>query len=303
MRDVQRLEGITLRAAVRVSGRVRARLIESMKSGVRFHVAPYLTQQLKPIFVQAMLASHVNGYRRTNLIFKQTPGLMAKLIDKVQTLLGQGVDIHALLNSPDKQILQLSELSDALKILQKKQQLDLDLLQKQYDTQALKVLNNLSKDVEDAVNETFTALVEEGAHVSEAVDRLGAKFDELGLSPMKPYQLEAIFRTQLAMSFAAGRWQAEQSPDIQEILWGYKYVTVGDDRVREEHQALEGTILPKDDPFWNRFYPPNGWNCRCQAIPIFEQREEVKPPEFDDNGNKIEPDNGFDFNPGKVFVG
>ncbi len=42
-----------------------------------------------------------------------------------------------------------------------------------------------------------------------------------------------------------------------------EYVTARDGHVRPEHQALDGIILPIDDPFWKSYYPPNGWNCRC----------------------------------------
>ena len=45
-----------------------------------------------------------------------------------------------------------------------------------------------------------------------------------------------------------------------------EYSAVLDDRTRDEHAELHGTIRPKDDPFWDDNYPPNGWNCRCIAI-------------------------------------
>jgi SPP1 gp7 family putative phage head morphogenesis protein len=54
--------------------------------------------------------------------------------------------------------------------------------------------------------------------------------------------------------------------------WEYK--TVGDDKVRPSHRALEGLILPANDPRWDRIYPPNGWNCRCYVVP--RTRDEVK---------------------------
>jgi SPP1 gp7 family putative phage head morphogenesis protein len=44
-----------------------------------------------------------------------------------------------------------------------------------------------------------------------------------------------------------------------------KYVTAGDERVREHHQILDGMVGPVDDPIWNEIYPPNGWNCRCSV--------------------------------------
>lgn len=288
-RDIDDIAGISLRAAVRVAGKVRARYMEEFRTGNKFLARPYVIQQYLPILVNTLLASHLAGFRRTYLIVNQTPALKRKA---ERAAIEDAVDSLA-----------LSELSDALSVLQKKTSLNIDKLQKQYKTQALKVLNEASQEVEEELEQTFKELLAEGVTVAEAVRRLGAKFDDLGLSPKKPHQLETIFRTQLQMSFAAGRYQAEQNPDIDEILWGYKYVTTGDDRVREEHERLDGITLPKDDPFWDRFYPPNGWNCRCQAIPIFETREIVPPPGPDSEGKRVAPDRGFDFNPGKVFRG
>lgn len=61
--------------------------------------------------------------------------------------------------------------------------------------------------------------------------------------------------------------------------WQYK--TVGDDKVREEHEKLDGVILRANDKRWDKIYPPNGWRCRCyivprlkNEVPNFEQLEE-----------------------------
>ena len=42
-----------------------------------------------------------------------------------------------------------------------------------------------------------------------------------------------------------------------------RYSTVGDGRVRPEHAALDQVIKPVDDEFWDTWFPPNGFNCRC----------------------------------------
>lgn len=54
--------------------------------------------------------------------------------------------------------------------------------------------------------------------------------------------------------------------------WEYK--TVGDDKVREEHAALDGLVLLHSDPLWDKIYPPNGWNCRCYVVPRMASEEE-----------------------------
>jgi SPP1 gp7 family putative phage head morphogenesis protein len=74
-------------------------------------------------------------------------------------------------------------------------------------------------------------------------------------------------RTEYNHGVASGQ-MAQRWSDIQETkeLFPYlKYSTVGDDRVRDTHAALDGVVKPVDDAFWNSNYPPNGWNCRCIA--------------------------------------
>lgn len=51
----------------------------------------------------------------------------------------------------------------------------------------------------------------------------------------------------------------------QDVFPYWEYLTVGDGKVREEHQKLHGVILPAKDKRWNKIYPPNGWNCRCRV--------------------------------------
>lgn len=48
----------------------------------------------------------------------------------------------------------------------------------------------------------------------------------------------------------------------------WEYVTVDDDKVRDEHAKLHGLILPANDPLWQKIFPPNDWNCRCRVRPL-----------------------------------
>ena len=51
-----------------------------------------------------------------------------------------------------------------------------------------------------------------------------------------------------------------------------QYRTALDGLVRPEHAALEGITLPPSDKFWNEYYPPNGWNCRCTAVQVLKDK-------------------------------
>lgn len=150
----------------------------------------------------------------------------------------------------------------------------------QFYSNALQVVTGYTQKVNDELNKFTQELIAENLPVEEMKRKLAKKFESLGVDPKNSYALENIVRTQAQIHYNAAKLDEESSDDIQEILWGYKYVTVGDSRVRPEHAALEGTTLPKDDPFWERYYPPNGWSCRCQAVPIFDKEKIKRPKEL-----------------------
>jgi hypothetical protein len=66
--------------------------------------------------------------------------------------------------------------------------------------------------------------------------------------------------------------------------WEYK--TVGDNKVRPEHQKLHGVILPANDPRWKKIWPPNGWKCRCYVVP--RMAHEVKDVDFDQMRERVD---------------
>ncbi|WP_019024070.1 MULTISPECIES: phage minor head protein [unclassified Thioalkalivibrio] len=81
-------------------------------------------------------------------------------------------------------------------------------------------------------------------------------------------RLQTIFRTNLQSAYSVGAWerieeQAEEAPYLM-------YDAVDDHRTRPEHEALNGTVLPVTDQFWQTHYPPNGWNCRCGVQQLSE---------------------------------
>lgn len=74
--------------------------------------------------------------------------------------------------------------------------------------------------------------------------------------------LESEYQFAISSSQSAGNW-AGLEEDTEKYLLQYR--TAGDDKVRASHQTLNLITLPKDDPFWSSYYPPNGWKCRCGA--------------------------------------
>lgn len=120
--------------------------------------------------------------------------------------------------------------------------------------------------------------------------------------------LEAEFNYANAAATAADRWQRLDS-DSDFVL---QYRTANDERVRQSHEVLHNTTLPKEDPFWDSYYPPNGWNCRCIAVEIRSGSHKPSDPlEAAEKGEKATTQLGrggvnkaaiFRFNPGKQKV-
>ena len=77
----------------------------------------------------------------------------------------------------------------------------------------------------------------------------------------KSHRVETIFRTNLQSAYSAGRYAKQQA--TKALLPYWRYVTVGDSRVRPSHAVLSGKVFPADHPFWDGNYPPNGFKCRC----------------------------------------
>lgn len=146
------------------------------------------------------------------------------------------------------------------------------------------------------IGQALTESLQAGDGVTQGIKKLRTAFEDSGLTPGANYQLEQVFRTQTQLAYSAGRMNSLADPAVQEILWGFEYTTVGDDRVRPTHVAMDGVKAPKDDPIWQKWTPPNGYNCRCAILEVFDKGTSKPPTE------PVEPDKGFAFNPGDITI-
>jgi len=96
---------------------------------------------------------------------------------------------------------------------------------------------------------------------------------------------ELLLRTHGFQAYAAS--QHEVMARQRDVFPFWRYQTAQDDRVRDTHAALDGVILPANDPFWDTHFPPWGFNCRCSIVPLTEAdaaeidaAESGRPPEM-----------------------
>ena len=105
-----------------------------------------------------------------------------------------------------------------------------------------------------------SALIDENGHTRSLSDFMNeaAKIDK----KFNVDYLRAEYDTAVNSAEMASHWvRFKQMGDPM-----LRYVTVGDERVRASHAAMNGIQRPMSDPIWDKIYPPNGWNCRCTVV-------------------------------------
>lgn len=117
---------------------------------------------------------------------------------------------------------------------------------------------------------------------ADAKKEIAAVLEESTFSPeAAERRAELLLRTHANAAYESASYQQIMAdPDTTHI----QYITLEDDKVRPAHAALNGLVLPKDDPFWLTHFPPWDYGCRCTARGLNpdlleEQSEFVPSPE------------------------
>lgn len=124
------------------------------------------------------------------------------------------------------------------------------------------------------------------------------------------WRTKVIYQTNMATSYAAGRYRQLTDPDYLALrpYWRYRHAD-GVMNPRLQHVAWNNLTLPHDHAFWQTHFAPNGWGCHCRVIAV-DAREYAKaqaaglsePPagwdERDAQGNLPGIAKGFDYAPG-----
>lgn len=171
----------------------------------------------------------------------------------------------------------------------------------------LEVLQTIREEVEKAISEG-TTLEQFQSELEPRLKKLGW----WGIQPMfdnegnlidaqlgSPQRLQTIYETNLSVAYSVGRYEGMIENTDNRPYW--QYVAVLDSNTRDSHRALHGKVYRYDHPFWNKYYPPNDWGCRCHV-------RALTPQQVKDKGLTIErkmpdkenlPPDEWNYNPAK----
>lgn len=162
-----------------------------------------------------------------------------------------------------------------------------------FTSQAFTIAGVQSAELLDSLKQSAAQVIRDGGTFADFRDKAVLA----GFEPQNPYHLRTNFNTAVSSAYQAGRWQSIQS--AKDYFPYLRYVTMQDDKVRDEHSPLNGIILPVDDSFWITSYPPNDWNCRCDVEQLTAEEAQTDPL-FGKDTPDFTPSPQWDTNPGRT---
>ena len=173
--------------------------------------------------------------------------------------------------------------------------------------QSADLLEDLRKAVDDAIT-GGTTLQEFRRKFRDIVARRGwTGWTGEGTAAGEAWRTRTIYNTNVATSYAAGRWQQLHDPDVLKRRPYWRYIhndAVAHPRPLHKAWGDAGLTLRHDHDFWKTHFPPNGWGCRCRvkAVRGPGESDATEPPSGWDtrNGKGLMPgvDKGWDYAPG-----
>lgn len=164
---------------------------------------------------------------------------------------------------------------------------------------ALDVIEDIRSAVDRAIEEG-TSLERFKSDLSDTLERKGwlARTAADAERAIAPWRLDTIYRTNIQAAYQAGRYR--QMVEAASLRPYWMYDSVGDGRTRPLHGSQNGKIYPFDHPFWETWYPPNGFRCRCTVRALSERALKRRRLQPSLETTRLKPDEGFHYNPGMV---
>lgn len=125
------------------------------------------------------------------------------------------------------------------------------------------------------------------------------------------WRTRVIYQTNMATSYAAGRYKQMTDPEVLKLRPYWRYLhSDGVLSPRPQHLAWHGLTLLASHPFWQTHFTPCGFGCQCRVTAVSRKEGEAsaragldEPPEGWDQinpstGAPVGIDKGFDYAPG-----
>ena len=169
----------------------------------------------------------------------------------------------------------LDTIDKAVEALSKKNVLTRDLYDKLSASVRSKSFTVAGVAAEETLTKVRDALAENVQHGADYPTFREKVLETVGTGTfLSPAHMETVFRTNVQGALSDGQMTVLQQPGVRDGFPYSAYDAIHDDRVRENHLALEkhgidgGNVYRTDDPVFQLFRPPWDYNDRCGWTPI-----------------------------------
>jgi hypothetical protein len=159
---------------------------------------------------------------------------------------------------------------------------------------------------EEVIVESIRDLVDtalaDGLSLREFQSQANEVLANAGVAAATPWYWSTVYLTNLQTSYQVGRWQQINDPAVKAERPYLRYVSARLPTSRQSHVEKHGLVYPQDHPFWDEFYPPNGFNCYCTTMTVSNSLLSRRGWKVSEKMNFQYPhaDEGFGYNAGKI---
>lgn len=123
---------------------------------------------------------------------------------------------------------------------------------------------DLIKSISNTTKEALKRTLKEGVQLGESIPKLAKRIASV-YDDAQGYRSVLIARTETLTASNNGALNAyRQSGVVEKKTW----ITAGDDRVRPEHEAMDGETVLLEEAFSNGLMVPSEPACRCAIISV-----------------------------------
>ncbi len=181
---------------------------------------------------------------------------------------------------------------------------------REYRTKAFTVSGYSSAEILNEFHKELVKALDEGTTCKKFKDSMNDFLERKGYEGLSAFQADNIFRTNIQTAYNVGHYKQMTSPAVIKARPYWQYDAVNDSRTRPTHAALDGKVFPADHEFWDTWYPPNGYRCRCGVSTLSQRQVESRGLKIEDEiplmvepegqvARPLLPDKGFNYNPAK----
>lgn len=173
---------------------------------------------------------------------------------------------------------------------------------------AMDVLSDIREEVRKALDEGISlgqfkkdlreTLTRKGWFAPKGEEAIVELPDGTTRKRLTGWRLETIFRVNLQTAYSTGRYK--QMTEVKNRRPYWQYMSLRLSTSREDHIRQHGKVYHADHPFWDTWYPPNGFECKCYVKTLSTRQMDNRGLKEEKRGVGVKPDEGWQYNVGKA---